>query len=186
MRPGQVWEELSGLSARLGMEDYFSSRGGADAEPADKRRLVILAALLGFGILAGIFYFFHAMLAFTAAISANTTAVYGPYPNTAVSYAVLPACAGLFCVLLDYFKSATGLNRLASPPGLAVGLALAALLFMLGSLPGHAIKHKINAFAAAHGYVKCANPFDPAHQRVYALQSYVAAYGCPAGPNLEQ
>ena len=186
MRLAQFIAALRKLFSQLGMEQYFV-QPGADEDTLfeNKRRLITILAAMAFGILAGCFYFFHAMLVFTAAISSNATAVYGPYPNTMVIFAVIPAFAGLFYVLLDYFKAKTGLLRLSSPPGIAVAIGLAMLLYLLGGIPGHSIKHKVDEFAAAHGYVKCSNQFDPAHQRIYALQSYVAAYGCPTGPALQ-
>ena len=183
MRLDQLFDDIRKLSVQLGMDQYFTQHGpDEDNIIQDPRRLLIILAVMAFGILAGCFYFFHAMLGFTAAISSNATAVYRPYPNTVVIYAVLPAFFGLFYVALDHFKAKTGLLLLLSPPGIAVGVLLALVLVMLTGLPGHFIKHKVNAFAAAHGYVKCSYQFDPDHLHIYALQSYVAAYGCPTAP----
>ena len=186
MRLDQLAQRLRAHTAAQGWDRYFSAPS-PDSSPAsgitqNPRRAATILGLMVAAIIAGGVYFFRAMLDFAAAVNANVTSIPGPYPNTLIIYVVIPAFLGLFFVTLDYFKARTGLLRLDSPPGIAAGVGLALVLYLLSGIPGALIKHRVNDFAAAHGYAKCSNQFDPAHAHVYALQSYVAVYGCPTWP----
>jgi hypothetical protein len=149
-------------------------------EPAAPPRAAItaLAATLA-AVLLGTLYFVHNTLAFRNAILTNTTSVAGPYPNTAVIFVIIPALCGAFYFLLDYIGIKTGVSPFKTAEGIAGSVILGIALLALSLVPAAMLRHQDNAFALEHGYVRCSSLFDPARQRVYAMRSYVDAYGCP-------
>lgn len=158
--------------------DFASLRGGEG--PAQAPRWMLYAALaILLALLAGGIYFVHATLAFKAAVNANVTTIYGPYPPFALVFVIVPVIFGILYFVLDYFHFKTGVPAYASPRGIAILLAVFAVLAALSYLPVSLIRHGDNGFARAHGYVRCASPFDPQHVRVYAEKTYVDMYGCP-------
>lgn len=131
------------------------------------------------GILLGGWYFIHSMLAFKTAMLADQTSVPGPYPNFAVSFVILPALCGGFYFLMDYLGQRTGIPPFTSPKGLAASILIGILFLLASRLPAAVIRHADNNLAAQRGYTYCTSLFDPQRVHIYALQSYVAAYGCP-------
>jgi hypothetical protein len=158
--------------------DFTALRGGpADAPDFPRWMLPILAVTI-IGILLGAFYFIHVTLAFKTAIMLNVTDIYSPYPDNAVIYVMIPAFCGPFYCLIDFLRLKTGISP-RSPAGIAGIFVLFVALGALALLPISVIRHHTVAYAAAHGYTKCSNQFDPQHIKVYALKNYVEAYGCP-------
>ena len=160
--------------------DFSSLRdGGNDApEAAPRWMLPVGIATLIFMVLGG-YFFIHTTLSFQGTINASYTSVEGPYPNEAVIYAVFPVLAGLLYFALDYFRIKTNINPFTTPRGLAVTVAGVCVVLLLCHLLALLIRHADNVYAAQHGYEWCYSAFDPSHRHVYALQSYITAYGCP-------
>ena len=158
--------------------DFASLRGEPAVAEYPPWMLPILAATF-LGILLGAIYFIHVTLAFRNAIISNVTDIFGPYPDYAVIFVMIPAFFGPFYFLIDYLRIKTNIHPYKTPQGIAGTLLLGLVLGTLALLPVTVIRHNTNAFATAHGYVKCSSPFDPAHVKVYAIKSYVDTYGCP-------
>lgn len=153
-----------------------AERGGAIQAPRWMFPILIATAL---GILAGAIYYIIITLDFKNAISANQTSVLGPYPSYAVIFVIIPAFCGPFYILMDYLGARTGIPPFTSVKGLAATALIGLVLVYLSFLPVKVIRHKDNVFAGQHGYTYCSSVFDPQRVHVYALASYVAAYGCP-------
>lgn len=163
-----------------GAFDFSSLRnsGNEAPEPAPRWMLPVGIATLIFMALGG-FYFIHTTLSFQNTINANYTSAEGPYPNGAVIFAVFPVLAGLLYFALDYFRIKTNIDPFTTPRGLAVTVAGVCAVLLLSHLLALLIRHQDNVYAAQHGYEWCYSAFDPSHKHVYALQSYITAYGCP-------
>jgi len=160
--------------------DFNALRGGPADNGADYPRWMIPILIATFlGILLGAIYFIHVTLAFKTAVMLNVTDIFGPYPDFAVIFVMIPAFCGPFYFLIDYLRIKTNINPYTSPQGIAGTIVLFLVLGSLSLLPVSLIRHHSSAFARAHGYVRCSSPFDPQHIRVFALKSYVDTYGCP-------
>jgi hypothetical protein len=153
--------------------------GNADYAAQAPRWMFSITLATMIGILLGAFYFIHVTLAFKTSIIANETSVPGPYPSFAVVFVLIPAFCGPFYFLMDYLGVRTGIHPFTTPQGIGATITIGLILFLVSFLPVSVIRHKDNAFANQHGYIRCASPFDPQRVHVYALQSYVNAYGCP-------
>lgn len=161
--------------------DFNALRGGGNAQGATQppRWMIPIFIATVIGILLGGVYFISTMLAFKNAMVANETSVLGPYPSFAVVFVIIPAFCGPFYFLMDYLGGRTGIPPFTTPLGLAATAGIGALLVLLSFLPVSVIRHTDNEFASQHGYTYCSSLFDPQRVHIYALQSYVAAYGCP-------
>lgn len=161
--------------------DFAALRGDAGEEgaPPSRRMIAILIAIM-LTLVLGCLYFVHVTLAFKSAIEANITAVYGPYPPFAVVFAVIPAYCGIIYFLLDFIRFKSGVGPFTSPRGIAVSVAGGIFLAALCYLPILLVKHNEISFATGHGYTLCSSLFDPHHIQIYALKTYVDAYGCPS------
>ncbi len=167
--------------------DFNALRGGGHSSARSTiqapRGMVPVFIVTIIGILLGAVYFISTMLAFKNAMVSNQTSVLGPYPSFAVAFVIIPAFFGPFYFLMDYLGARTGIPPFTSPKGIAATLIIGVLLVQLVRLPVAVIRHTDNSFASQHGYSYCSNVFDPQHLHIYALQSYIAAYGCPTiGP----
>ncbi len=149
-----------------------------EAEPAPRRTVIVLG-VAGCLMLGGFVYFFRVLLAFKTSILNNATAVLAPYPAGVIIYAIIPLFAGLYYLALEQFRLQTGLSLLKTPQGLGASVGVALLLLLASTLPGKLLRQFDDHFATSHGFIRCASPFDPDHVHVYAMQSYVAAFGCP-------
>ncbi len=161
--------------------DFNALRGDGNEQSttqAPRWMLPIFIATITFILLGGV-YFISTMLAFKAAMVGNETSVPGPYPSFAVVFVIIPAFCGPFYFLMDYLGGRTGIPPFTSPQGLAATALIGVLLVLLSCLPVSLMRHTDNNFASQHGYTYCSSVFDPQRVHIYALQSYVAAYGCP-------
>lgn len=157
--------------------DFASLRGGP-APPENPPFMIPIAIVTFLGILAGAWYFIDITMGFKNAVLLNVTDIYGPYPDFAVIFVMIPAFCGPFYFLIDYLRVKTDIPY-NDPRGIAGILLLFVVLGTLAALPVSLIRHHTSGFALAHGYVRCSSPFDPQHIRVFALRSYVNTYGCP-------
>jgi len=167
--------------------DFNALHGGghssAQSTTQAPRGMIPVFIVTIIGILLGAVYFINTMLAFKNAMLGNQTSVLGPYPSYAVAFVIIPALLGPFYFLMDYLGGRTGVPPFTSIKGIAATLIIGVLLLQLVRLPVAVIRHTDNNFASQHGYSYCSNVFDPQRLHIYALQSYIAAYGCPTiGP----